>query len=456
MSSEFEHTTKNCKILVIDDESSVRFGIRDFLETHGFEVQEAAERRVAQEMFVNNRPDAVILDYLLGDGDTLDLMARLKKLDAGVPVLILTAHGSIDLAVRAMKLGADQFLTKPMDLQALLLLLRREINTYRGRRKSEACQRREQRNGVINPFVGGSRIIKQLEEQAHQIRGYDASMLLYGETGTGKGVMARWLHANSPRAEESFVDLNCALLSRELMESELFGHERGSFTGATQTKLGLLEIGDRGTVFLDEIGDMDIHIQPKLLTVLDEKRFRRLGEVKKRRVDIRLIAATNQNLQELMVNKKFRNDLYFRINTLTLTMPALRDRKEDIIPLAREILQTLAVDLGRNPVLSHDAEGALLRYDWPGNIRELRNVLERAVLLNRAEVLLPSDLRFEAAVAGYPLESSASALTLADLERRHIEQVLASETGHVERAAAKLGIPRSSLYDKLKRYSMEG
>jgi DNA-binding NtrC family response regulator len=454
VSSKRKQAGGKLAVLVIDDEPAVRFGIRDFLESHDFEVEEAWDRASAQQAFANRRPDAVVLDYLLTDGDTLSLLAKFKETDVNVPVLILTAHGSIDLAVRAIKEGADQFLTKPMDLPALLLLLQREIDNGRTVRKGRANQRKEERNGLINPFVGTSGLIKQLEEQTRKILAFDASVLIGGETGTGKGVLARWLHAHSPRAHEPFVDVNCALLSKELLESELFGHERGAFTGATQTKLGLLEIGDRGTVFLDEIGDMDMNIQPKLLTVIEEKRFRRLGEVRNRRVDVRIIAATNRDLRTLIQEKKFRSDLYFRINTITLMLPTLRERPEDIIPLARHILQTLSLELGRSAVLAPDAEACLQDYSWPGNLRELRNVLERALLLSSSNLLRPQDLHFEPGASPVPQSETNPDLTLDELERQHIERVIAQEGGHIERAAGRLGIPRSSLYDKVKRFRL--
>ncbi len=441
------------KILLIDDEPAVRSGIRDFLASHGCEVEEADNRRAGHEAFRSRRPDAVVLDYLLPDGDTLELLSRFKETDANVPMLILTAQSSIELAVRAVRQGADQFLTKPVDLSALLLLLRREVDNYRSRRKNRAQQQMEERcTSRLDPFVGNSDVIRRLEEQVRGIQASDSSVLLVGETGTGKGVLAKWLHAHGPRASEPFVDMSCAGFTRELLESELFGHERGAFTGATQARPGLLETGDRGTIFLDEIADMDLQLQPKLLTVIQEKRFRRLGEVRDRRVDIRLIAATHQDLGELVREKKFRGDLYSRINTTSLTVPPLRERKEDIALLANRILQTFPREIGRNAVtLTPEAESALLRYHWPGNIRELRNVLERAVLLCSHTALQPEDLRFEAwtltdVAAGNPN------LTLAELERRHIELMLAQEGGHVERAAGKLGIPRSSLYDKLKRF----
>jgi len=272
-------------------------------------------------------------------------------------------------------------------------------------------------------------------------------------TITGKGVLATWLHKHGPRAEEAFVDLNCAGLSREFLETELFGHEKGAFTGALASKTGLLEVADRGTVFLDEIGDMGSEVQPKLLKVLEEKRFRRLGDVRDRRVDIRLVAATHQDLTQLIHEKKFRSDLYYRISTVPLVVPPLRERVEDIPVLAERLLQRLAAVLGRGEiVLSPDAMRTLQDYPWPGNIRELRNVLERAILLCEKDALAPGDLAFDHGSGALCVDDSN--LTLQELERRHIERVLQEEHGQFSRAAVRLGIPKSTLYQKVKKYGI--
>jgi DNA-binding NtrC family response regulator len=441
------------RVLITDDEPAIRFGVRDFLEQHGFAVDEAGSCREAEACFRAARPDAAIIDHLLPDGDALELLSRLREIDAGVPLLVLTGHGSIDLAVRAIKEGAEQFLTKPVDLPSLLIILRRLLEARRDHRRDLAGRSREHRE-ALDPFLGTSEAIAQLAEQARLVVDSDRPILLQGETGSGKGVVARWLHAHGPRRDEAFVDLNCAGLSRELLESELFGHERGAFTGAVAAKVGLLEVGDRGTVFLDEIGDMDPLVQPRLLKALEEKRIRRLGDVRERRVDIRLIAATHQDFAALLQAKRFRSDLYYRISTLPLTIPPLRRRAEDVPLLARAILKRLSAELGRDPVdLAPDAEDALRRYSWPGNIRELRNVLERAALLSRRKALTRKDLLFEA--RGIPTaDDSDTSLTLEELERRHIERVLREEHGRVETAAARLGIPRSSLYQKIKRFGI--
>jgi transcriptional regulator with GAF, ATPase, and Fis domain len=267
-------------------------------------------------------------------------------------------------------------------------------------------------------------------------------------------VLAQWIHNNGPRCEEAFVDLNCAGLLRELLETELFGHEKGAFTGAMASKSGLFEVAHHGTVFLDEIGDVDLQVQPKLLKVLEEQKFRRLGDVRDRQVDVRLIAATCQDLNRLMRENKFRSDLYYRISTIPLTVPALRERIDDIPALARHLLAKCAADLGRNDLeLSPDAERALQGYSWPGNIRELRNVLERAALLCERRVLQVADLRFDDAVKPETAVYN-SMLTLQELERRHIELALAEENGRVDRAAKRLGIPRSSLYQKIRKFQI--
>ena len=441
------------KVLVVDDESGVRFGIRDFLEQHGYEIDEADSCQDAQHLFRTSRPDIVIADYMLPDGTALDLLPRLKEIDSGIPLLVLTAHGSIDLAVRAIKEGAEQFLTKPLELPTLLVILQRLLQKQRNHNKQLASKSRQVRQ-AIDPFIGTSPAIRALADQAKKLLSTESPVLILGETGTGKGVLARWLHDNSPRAEEAFVDLNCAGLSRELLETELFGHEKGAFTSATASKQGLFEVAHRGTIFLDEVGDVDLQIQPKLLKVLEEKRFRRVGDVRDRQVDVRLIAATHQDLGVLVREKRFRDDLYFRISTIPLSFPALRERIQDIPTMAQYLLDKVAADLGRGELhLDQSCIQALQAYSWPGNIRELRNVIERAVLLSDQKHITLKDLHFDGhAQVGTPFLDTR--LTLVELEKQHIERVLNEERGRVERAAKRLGIPRSSLYQKIKKHQI--
>ncbi|HEX2225340.1 MAG TPA: sigma-54 dependent transcriptional regulator [Thermoanaerobaculia bacterium] len=442
------------KILVVEDEPIVRFGIRDFLQNRGYGIEEAASLAQARELFRRGRPDAVVIDYRLPDGNALDLLPELLATDAQLPVIVLTGHGSIDLAVRAIKEGAENFLTKPVELPALAIVLERALENQRNRRRHAARLSRRSRDEV-DPFVGTSAAMRELAREAEVALRSEGPILIQGETGSGKGVLARWLHEQGARREEPFVDLNCAGLSREFLESELFGHARGAFTGAVYEKKGLFEVAHRGTLFLDEMGDLDPVVQPKVLKVIEEKRFRRLGEVADRQVDVLLIAATNQDLAGQVREGKFRSDLFFRINTIPLSVPPLRTRREDIPLLAERLVAQLGPDLSRPAVrLSPEALAALCSYSWPGNVRELRNVLERAVLRAEEGEIHPADFRFAAALAE-PGETRGGGATLADLERQQIDNVLREERGRVVNAAKRLGIPRSTLYQKIKEHRLE-
>jgi DNA-binding NtrC family response regulator len=442
---------KRNKILVVEDEA-IRLAIRDFLVGKDYEVMDTDTCEGATALFDSFHPDLVISDYQLPDGTALDLLSRLRGQDESVPWIVLTGHGSVELAVQAIKLGAENFLTKPVRLDALLVIVQRTIETQKLRQKQLASRAR--RNlPTEDPFAGKSAVMRQLAEEAQRILPSDSSVLIQGETGSGKGLLARWLHPHGPRADEAFVDLNCVGLSRELLESELFGHEKGAFTGAVSAKQGLFEVAHRGTVFLDEIADVDLQIQPKLLKVLEEKQFRRVGDVRDRRVDVRLIAASHQDFAAQVREKKFRSDLYFRISTIPLRVPPLRERVEDIPVIAEHVLRAIATDLGRpEACLEPDAMHLLCSYSWPGNVRELRNVLERTLLLSEGSTLRGNDLRFETAFVETP--PVPADMTLRDLERFHIQRVLEKEGWHVGRAAQKLAIPRSSLYAKIKEYGI--
>jgi DNA-binding NtrC family response regulator len=440
------------RILVVDDEPGVRLAIRSFFSTGGYDIEEASSIADASRSFRAGAPDVAIVDYWLPDGTALELLRSFKLLDPDVPLLILSGNGTIDLAVQAVKEGADQFLTKPIALPALKVMIERSLESARARRR-EAAGRSQRARSAVNPFVGTSSAIQRLEKQANKLLGSDCPILVLGATGVGKGVLARWLHEHSPRANQAFVDLNCAGLSTEFLESELFGHEKGAFTGAAARKPGMLEVAHQGTVFLDEIGDMDARVQPKLLKVLEEKRFRRLGDVHDRVVDIRLIAATHQDLEKHVREGRFRSDLYFRINTVALTVPQLRDRAEDIPVLAKRLLEAVAAELGiADARLTDSALAALQAHRWPGNIRELRNVLERALLLGESAVVDSRGLAFD--LKGAAAEAGPSRLTLSELERQQIKAVLEEEGGRVAPAAERLGIPKSTMYQKLKHHGL--
>jgi DNA-binding NtrC family response regulator len=443
------------KVLLVEDDRGIRFGIRNFLAGRDFDVDEADTLKQGEESYRQNRPDIVILDYSLPDGNALEVLPRLKAADPSIPIVVLTGHGSIDLAVRAIKEGAEQFLTKPVQMQALLVVIERLLDNQRVRQREQARTTQQARTGAIDPFIGVSPAIHSLKEQVERLTTSDRPILILGETGTGKSVLASWLHKNGPRADEAFVDLNCAGLSREFVETELFGHEKGAFTGAVAAKTGLFEVAHRGVLFLDEIGDVDIQVQPKLLKVLEEKRFRRMGDVRDRVTDVQLIAATHQDLHAAIREKRFRSDLYFRISTIPLTIPPLRERRDDIPLLADFFVSRFGVEMSSPNIEVPAATMKMLQdYAWPGNVRELKNVIERAILLSDRQTITGRDLRFD--VDDSPAGGAAvpADMTLEQVERWYVERILREENGHVDSAARKLGIPRSTLYQKLKKWEL--
>jgi DNA-binding NtrC family response regulator len=439
-------------LLVVDDDKTITFAIRDYFESRGFDVVTVPTMAEAQIAFRSRRPDVAVIDFALPDGDALQLLERFKSVDANCPVIVLTGNASVDLAVRAIQEGASHFLTKPVKLAALETVVLRALEDDSMRRQ-DIARRSTGGARAVDPFIGSSPALRELQARVRKVLSSDSPVLILGETGTGKGVLARWMHENGPRARAPMVDLNCAGLSREFLDTELFGHEKGAFTGALAAKQGLFEVAHGGTMFLDEIGDVDPQLQPKLLKVVEEKRFRRLGEVSDRTVDVRLIGATHHDLEAMSQDGRFRRDLYFRISTIPLLLPPLRERAADIPLLAQQLLDGIARTVGRRQVtISPAAMAMLVAYGWPGNVRELRNVLERAVLLAEGDTLDPDDFALTGR-ASVPAGDDLS-LTLEQLERKHIERVLAAEEGRVERAAERLGIPRSSLYQKLKRYGL--
>ncbi|MBK8247742.1 MAG: sigma-54-dependent Fis family transcriptional regulator [Gemmatimonadetes bacterium] len=439
------------RLLLIEDDPVIRFAVRDFMEANGYSVTEAASAGEGERIFERERPTVVVSDYKLPDATAIDLLPRLRATSATTPIIVLTGHGSVELAVQAMREGAEDFLTKPVSLPTLLVVIERAMERQRERQQRMARQVRRER-APLDPFLGTSAAIQRLRDQAVRVAETDRPVLLRGETGSGKGVLTRWIHENSPRRDEPIVDLNCASLPRELLESELFGYERGAFTGAVTAKLGLVELANRGTLFLDEIGDMELSLQPKMLKVVEDQVFRRVGAVKDRQVNVRLVAATHQDLPVLVSDGRFRGDLYFRISTLPLYVPPLRERVEDIPLIARRLLDRLANEIGGVSIdLSPEARRALESHDWPGNIREMRNVLERAVLLGSRTEVRASDLFFD--VRGRTpdaVPSDSDTLTLEDVQRRHIIRALELANGRVDVAASRLGVPRSTLYQRLK------
>lgn len=412
--------------------------------------------RSARACLAASGPELAVVDYHLPEGGARQILEMAKRVNPNMKCIVLAEPASFGLAAGATGGLAEHVVTKP--LQPALLQAFLEVC-----RKSLLKRRRELARGITNsryernPFAGTSGAMQRLSEEAHKAVHTDRPILIQGETGTGKGVLAEWLHQNGPRCDGALVDLNCAGLSKDLLESELFGYEKGAFTGASGSKPGLVEIAHRGILFLDEVGEMDLMVQPKLLKVLEGHCYRRLGDVRERKADIQVIAATNRNLQQLVREGRFREDLYYRINTFHLTIPPLRERAEDIPVIARALLERLAKDLAREQQsLSPTAELALKRYLWPGNIRELRNVLERLALTCDARVIQEEDLGLRQRPAAPTLAAAdgGMAMTLEELERQYITRVLIEESGRVTQAAARLGIPRSTLYQKIRVYGI--
>lgn len=437
-------------LLLVEDDPSVREAVANYLRLHRWSVAQADGLQSATQALLTERPDAALIDYSLPDGTGLELLARLKAAEPELPVILLTAHGSIDLAVQAVKEGAEQFFTKPIDLATLDIALRRAVDNSRNRVARRFVRTVEARDAP-DPFVGDSEAIRRLRVEVEKILGSSRPVLLLGETGTGKGVLARWIHHHGQRADESFVDLNCAGLSRELLESELFGYDKGAFTGASGNKPGLLEGAHRGTLFLDEIGELTPEVQPKLLTVLEDQRFRRLGSIRDRIVDVKFVAATHHDLQARAAQGAFRSDLYYRISTFPLLVPPLRERGDDVLLLAEKILERIARELSRPGLrLSEAGQQALLSHAWPGNIRELRNVLERAALFAEDGVIGASWLFAQRSATA----SRVRPRTLEEAERAHVESVLREVDGKVEALASILGLSRSAAYEKLKKHGL--
>jgi DNA-binding NtrC family response regulator len=441
------------RILIVQEEKETCGVLREYLEDKGYEVAIAGSGALTEQAWRNRRPDIAVLDYTLPDGNAVGLIPRLKQIDASIPIIVLSGYGSIDLAVEAVKLGAEIFLPKPAELSTLYVVIQRCLETQRSHRRQLAENRRNSR-GILNPFLGTSDSIRKLADQAQKVVSSENPVLIRGEAGAGKGNVAQWLHRNGPRAPEPFVDLNCTELSAEL-NTDLLGDDHNDFAGTLQRRTGLLEIAHKGTVFLDEIENADSQIQSQLLKLIDQKQFRGLGEVYDRRLDIRLIAATEQVVAPAVLRKQFRGDLHYRINWIALSVPPLRERIEDIPFLSSYILGELTADLGTGVVeLGEVALRALQRYSWPGNIRELRNVLERVVLVSGKDILIDRHFRFDMLIEQYLL-GIGQFRTLEEMERNYIEQVLRKERGRVQSAAKKLGIPRSSLYHKLKQYKAD-
>jgi len=459
-------------VLIIEDETVLAKNIRLYLERSGFDVRTAESAEDGLQQIEEFRPDVVLLDYQLPGRNGLDFLAQLHRQDPGIPVIMLTGQASVDMAVEAMKLGAVDFLTKPLILGKLKLVIDKVLGAERTEKALAYYRDRENQGSGIARLLGESHPIRQLKDMVQRLLEAEAALgddeppavLITGETGTGKEVLARAIHYDGPRKSGPFIELNCGSIPAQLLEAELFGHERGAFTDAKERKLGLVEAADGGTLFLDEIGDMDVALQVKLLKLLEEKSIRRLGSVRDQKVNVRIVAATHQPLEQLVSEGRFRSDLFFRLRIVQLSLPALRERGHDILLLARHFLAHQSGRYHKGPLrFSAEAEKAMLAYPWPGNVRELRNVIEQTVLMAIDPVIEPSHLPFCAVLGGamtgsttIPTASSPveSDLTLEHAEREMLSQALNKTAWNVTHAARLLGVSRDTLRYRLDKHGL--
>ncbi|MGH9839828.1 MAG: sigma-54-dependent transcriptional regulator [Blastocatellia bacterium] len=445
------------KILIVDDQPSVRFGLRNLLEAEGYRVLEAETGAQAQALITEQAPQLVLLDLRLPDADGLTLLPRIKAIDDEAPVIILTAHGTIEKAIHALKSGAENFLTKPFDAESLLILINKTLEQSRVRRERLLIGlAREQ--VAAEYFMGQSETIERLHATIERLATSDATVLLLGETGTGKGMVANLIHRLSDRRDKPFVMINCAGLNRELLESELFGHEKGAFTSAVASKAGLFELAHAGTIFFDEIAEMEPAIQARVLTVMEQKRFRRVGGVQEKEVDVRIIAATNRHLQSEIKRGRFREDLFYRLSVMPLVLPGLRERRADILPFIAHFIAHFNRKLNRRVEgVTPKAEALLTSYHWPGNIRELRNVIERAMILCAGDRIHASDLPLggQESLTVARVEDGEQFLSLEEVERLHIQRIYNAAGRNLSRAAEILGITRNTLYSKIRKYNLD-
>ncbi|MFZ5647501.1 MAG: sigma-54-dependent transcriptional regulator [Bacillota bacterium] len=445
------------KILVIDDEEHMCWALERAMKQEGYQVLTTTRGRTGLELIREEAPSLVILDLKMPEMDGMEVLKKAKEYNPKLPVVMLTAHGTIETAIEAMKIGATDYLTKPFDLDELKMVIRQ--NLVMSQLVSEVNFLRSELTKKYRKMIGESPAIKEVMYLIEKVSNSNATVLITGESGTGKEVAAVAIHQNSPRRDYPFVPVNCAALPENLLESELFGHEKGAFTGALARKMGRFELADKGTIFLDEITEMPLSMQVKLLRVLQEKAFERVGGTETLHVDVRIIAASNRDITSAIEKGLFREDLYYRLNVIHIPLPPLRERKEDIPILANHFLDKLRPTYLVNSI-TDDAMKLLLKYNWPGNIRELQNVLERAAIISQSNEITADDLPRE--FQATPAKSSGelvinipdSGISLEDLEKELIIKALEKSKGNQTRAAQLLGITRSALLYRIQKHGL--
>ena len=461
-------TSQKARILIVEDEALFGRAVAKRLQKAGYDCKHAETLAEGRDQARQLMPDLVLLDMRLPDGSGMDLLGELVS--KGIAVIVMTAHGDLNDAVNAMKQGAVDYLKKPVDLEELLLAIEKAESSVKLRHHLDHSRQRNTHETDGVEFIGESPVMKQIRMQVDRIGqlvgGSDAippTVLINGETGTGKDVVARLLHVSCASRGRPFVHVDCASLPAELIESELFGHEKGAFTSAQASRCGLIEAAEDGTLFLDEIGELPLTLQAKLLNVLERRVVRRVGSTKERPVAARFVAATNRDLQQMVLDGRFRSDLFYRLNVLTLAMPPLRDRGDDVLLLARHFAAQTERRYGlESRTFSPDAIHMLRHYPWPGNVRELRHQISRAVLLSRNQTIHAHDLALTAqSIADTPLPQaaqlqSAHAITLDVAERMLITSALASANNNVSEAARQLGITRMAMRYRMEKHGIKG
>jgi len=440
------------RILVIDDEAAIRDSLKMTLEYEGYEFLAAATGQEGLALIERESPDLVLLDVKMPGMDGLEVLDRVRAINDALPVVVVSGHGTISTAVEATKKGAFDFIEKPFASDRVLVSLRNALDQRRLRDENRSLKKAVE---VRHQMIGDSPALRQVTAAIARAAPTNATVLIQGESGVGKELVARTIHRNSLRSRERFVQVNCAAIPEELIESELFGHEKGSFTGATEKQVGKFEQADRGTIFLDEVGDMSAKTQAKVLRVLQEGEVERLGSARTIKVDVRVIAATNKNLEEEIERGRFREDLYFRLSAFVITIPPLRDRREDIPLLAHQFVQRAATRMEKDVrTVSADAMTLLVRYAWPGNVRELEHAIERGVILARGTTVSVRDLPPEIVQGRDGGIRATETLDLKKNEQRLIRQALDKFKGNRKRAAEALNISAVTLWRKMKEYGL--
>ncbi len=457
----------NERILIVDDEESMRFFLEEALSKEGYQVQVAKDGDLAVKRAMDTPFDAIIMDVKMPKLGGIEALEEIRKRDQEVEIIMLTAYGSEKVAVEAIRKGAYDYFTKPFDIDEMRAVVRRAIERRRLAKENRLLKMELERKCEFKNILGESGRMMEVFEQVSQVVNTSVTILIYGESGTGKELIARAIHYNGPRRDKPFVEMNCVAIPETLLESELFGHEKGAFTGAVSRKLGKFELAHEGTLFLDEVGDMNLLTQAKFLRVLQEREFDRVGGTMSIKVDVRIIAATNKDLAQAIKNKEFREDLYYRLNVVNIFLPPLREKREDIPLLVEHFMKQFNKQFNKDVKhISMEAMELLMKYPWPGNVRELENVLQRAIVLEKGDTLtkehlplmiqaLDREVKLDLDRVGVSKSlSEAVEDVVADVERQFILKALKKTNWNRTRAAEELKISRKSLHNKMNKYGL--